>query len=255
MKSLYETHLHTVEASACGRVSGSDYIDFMKNKGFQGMIVTDHFFNGNSCVPRDLSWDKRVRQYMSGYRKALEAAEGKDFDVLFGVEYCFEGDEYLIYGVDGRWLLQNDDILGCSREEVYRRVHEEGGIMVQAHPYRDRHYLSEIILAGEITDAVEIYNAANPDNENALGYQYAKELDVPVTAGSDLHFFHENALGGMLLPHRISDIGEYVSMVMNREGIPVKVKDGEATPVRELPELIEPVEGPTLPVRIYHGQD
>jgi len=253
MKYLYETHLHTSEASACGRVSGQDYIDFMKNKGFQGMIVTDHFFNGNSCVPKELPWDKRVRQYMRGYEKALEASKGRDFDVLFGVEYCFEGDEYLIYGVDGGWLFQNDDILGCSRNEVYRRVHEAGGIMVQAHPYRDRSYLSEIILSAGITDAVEIYNAANPDNENALGYRYAKELGVPATAGSDLHFFHEDALGGMLLPRRITDIGEYVSMVINEEGVPVRIRGGEVIPVAELPELMEPKRGATLPVRIYQG--
>ena len=92
---LYETHLHTSEASACGKVSGSDYIDFMKDRGFQGMFVTDHFFNGNSCVPQYFPWEKKVERYVTGYKKAQEAARGKDFDVLFGVEYNFHGDEYL----------------------------------------------------------------------------------------------------------------------------------------------------------------
>ena len=245
---LYETHLHTSEASACGKVSGSDYTDFMIDRGYQGMIVTDHFFNGNSCIPRELPWSDRVAQYMSGYEKALDSAKGRDFDVFFGVEFCFEGDEYLIYGVDGKWLLENDDILGCSRREVHQRVHEARGIMIQAHPYRERDYLKDIRLTPDITDGIEIYNAANPDNQNALAYQYALELGVPVTAGSDIHFHHENALGGMLFPRRLESIEEYVSAVMKREGVPVRVLNGELRPVEELRELKEPEEQPTLPV-------
>ena len=48
MGYLYETHLHTCEASKCGRVHGEDYISYMMDKGYSGMIVTDHFFTGNS---------------------------------------------------------------------------------------------------------------------------------------------------------------------------------------------------------------
>ena len=245
---LYETHLHTSEASACGQISGSDYNDFMMSRGFSGMFVTDHFFNGNSAVPRYFSWKEKVKQYVSGYEKACAAAKGRDFDVLFGVEYNFNGDEYLIYGVDEAWLLANDDILPCSKEEVYRRVHEAGGIMIQAHPYRERYYLQDIRLTPAICDGIEIYNAANPDNQNALAYRYALELNVPMTAGSDIHFFHEKPMGGMLLPERLHSPAEYVEVVKKGEGVPVKVMNGEMIPVTEIKELTEPAEDPTLPV-------
>lgn len=245
---LYETHLHTSEASACGQVSGSDYIDFMMSRGFSGMFVTDHFFNGNSAVPRYFPWKEKVKRYVIGYEKARDAAKGKDFDVFFGVEYCFEGDEYLIYGVDEDWLLANEDILPCSKEEVYRRVHEAGGIMIQAHPYRERYYLQDIRLTPAICDGIEIYNAANPDNQNALAYRYALELNVPMTAGSDIHFFHEKPMGGMLLPERLHSLAEYVEVVKKGEGVPVKVMNGEMIPVTEIKELTEPAEDPTLPV-------
>ncbi|MBO4580519.1 MAG: hypothetical protein J5715_10230 [Clostridiales bacterium] len=245
---LIETHLHTSEASACGKVSGSDYIDFMISRGFNGMIVTDHFFNGNCAVPRDLSWDKRVDWYMSGYEKALAASKGKPLDVFFGVEFNFDRDEYLIYGVDRRWLLENDDILDLTRDEVYKRVHEAGAIMVNAHPYRERYYIDDIKLMPSICDGIEIYNAANPDNQNALGYQYAVKLGLPMTAGSDIHFFHDNPMGGMLLPDRITDVNEYKSAVMARQGVPVKVDLDKITPVEEISELLIPSEDPTLPI-------
>lgn len=248
---LIETHLHTAQASKCGRAWGSDYIDFMIARGFCGMIVTDHFFNGNTCIDPSLPWNIRVAQYMSGYEDARRAAEGKDLDVMFGIEFNFDRDEYLIYGVDGKWLLENDDILSLSRMEVYDRVHQAGAVMIQAHPYRERDYIDEINLCPDICDGIEIYNAANPDNQNALGYQYALKLGVPMTAGSDIHYLHDKALGGMLLPSRVADASEYKDIIMAGEGIPVKYLGGTITPVEDIPELTVPTEAPMLPVRYY----
>ena len=83
MMYLYETHLHTSEGSACGEVPGAAYIDFMKNRGFTGMIVTDHFFNGNCAVDRSLPWrffrndvDENVLQ-----RRLMDYASARDCNV------------------------------------------------------------------------------------------------------------------------------------------------------------------------------
>ncbi len=247
---MYETHSHTCEGSACGKVSGSDYVDFMKQRGFQGMIITDHFFNGNCAVDRDLPWKDRVAWYCSGYRKAYESAKGKDFDVLFGIEFNFQGDEYLIYGIDEKWLLENEDIVYMPRKDVYARVHETDAVMIQAHPYRERGYLADIKLTPEICDGIEVYNAANPDYQNALGYQYGKELGLPMTAGSDIHYYTDDPMGGMLLPHRICEIGEYVQMIRNREGIPARITlEGWIDAVEDIAELTQPTRDPDLEVK------
>lgn len=248
MAYIYETHSHTSQASACGKVQGKDYIDYMKNEGFDGMIITDHFFNGNSAVPKDLAWKERVDMYVSGYEDAKRASEGKDFNVMFGIEYNFQGDEYLIYGVDKMWLLDNEDIMDKSREEVYVRVHEGGGIMVQAHPYRERDYLNTIYLMPSIVDGIEIYNAANGDNMNALAYGYAKELKVPVAAGSDIHFFYDGPKGGMMFEDKIETVNDYAKAFMAGKGIPVVVHNGKVTPVEEFTNLMIPEHGPTLEV-------
>lgn len=247
---LYETHSHTSEASACGKVSGSDYTEFMKKRGFQGMIITDHFLNGNTAIDKRLPWKEQVAGYVSGYKKALEAAKGKDFDVLFGVEFNFQGDEYLIYGIDEQWLLENEQIMFMSRKEVYEHIHATADVvLVQAHPYRERGYLKDIKLMPEICDGIEVYNAANPDYQNALGYQYAKKLDLPMTAGSDIHFYNDDAMGGMLLPKRIHDTSEYVQIVRAREGIPVSITlEGHMTPVTEMEALTVPTREPDLEV-------
>ena len=73
----YETHLHTSQASACASSSGDEYIEAYIKAGYSGIIVTDHFFQGNTCVPNheQETWENRVNQYCSGYEKALEKAK------------------------------------------------------------------------------------------------------------------------------------------------------------------------------------
>ena len=168
--------------------------------------------------------------------------------VMFGIEYNFSGDEYLIYGPDPEWLLDNPDIMSFSRQEVYEAVHKAGGIMIQAHPYREREYLSQIHLTPSVCDGIEIYNAANADNMNALSFEYARRLGVPMTAGSDIHFSYDGPMGGMSFDHKIGSVREYADAVRNGEGTPVVVENGKASPVVSFPSLTVPVSPPSLPV-------
>ncbi len=252
---IFETHLHTIEGSACSSTLGVNYIDYMKKLGYSGIIVTDHFFNGNSAVPKDLPWEKRVELYCKGYEHA-RAAAGDDFVVLFGIEYNFEGDEYLLYGVDKNWLLTNPDIMEKDRYEVYKTVHEAGAIMIHAHPYRERDYLKAIHLTKNVCDGAEVYNASNPDYQNALGYQYAVENNMRMAAGSDIHNFGLKNMGGMGFEHPIRTIEEYVEAFMAGEGIPLYKSDAldpsaEFKPVSGNAALTNPVKEPYLEV-IYH---
>ena len=120
--------------------------------------------------------------------------------------------------------------------------------LVHAHPYRERNYVTNIKLMPEICDAIEVYNAGNTDNQNALGYEYATSLGLPMTAGSDIHKCYDNAMGGMLLPRRARTPYEYAAMVTAGEGTPVRVMDGRIEAVADIPDLTVPVSGPTLPV-------
>ncbi len=251
MSFLYETHLHTVEASACAKTAGRDYPSFMKRKGFDGIIVTDHFFNGNSCIPRDLPWRERVRRYCLGYEHALAAAVDMDFSVFFGVEFNFQGDEYLLYGIGPDWLTEHPEIMDLGRRGVYEMVHEAGGIMVHAHPYRERGYLDTIHLAPGVSDAVEVYNAGNEDYQNALDYVYAQELGVPMTAGSDIHHAVENPLGGMLFERKLTSSLDYARAVMAGEGLPVCVTEQGIVPVSQMPSQCRTSRRPYLPV-VHH---
>ena len=256
MYYVYETHLHTCEASACGKTHGRAYIPYMKRKGYSGIIVTDHFFNGNSAVPRNLPWKERCDLYCAGYEQALEASldpqTANGLRVFFGIEYNFQGDEYLLYGIDKEWLYSNPDILSCSREEVYKRVHQGGGIMIQAHPYRERGYLDTIHLTPSVCDGAEVLNAGNDAYMDALAEEYAAHYHFLRSGGSDIHHNNNGPMAGMRFDHPIESIQDYVKSFLAGEGTPVLlVEDGVFVPVDEIPERCIVSKRETLPV-VWH---
>lgn len=217
----YETHLHTSTASACGRSKGQDYIRVYKDLGYSGIIVTDHFFNGNCAISRDLPWEKRVELFCKGYEEAKEAGDQENFSVFFGWECNFSGDEYLVYGLDKQWLLEHPDILSWDHITHYNEVKKAGGLLVQAHPFRERGYLSQVNLHPFQCDAWEVANAGNTSEQDRLAYRYAKENGILMSAGSDIHFAENggsSAHFGVAFSCPITSITDYVKRFKNGEG-------------------------------------
>ena len=104
MEYIYETHCHTREASACGELSGQELARFYKSRGFDGIFVTDHFFNGNCAVDPSLDWQTKCELYCAGYKAAKAEGDRIGLSVFFGIEYSYLGTDLLTYGVDGDWL-------------------------------------------------------------------------------------------------------------------------------------------------------
>ncbi len=103
-KYLYETHCHTTPASRCASAKGEEMADYYKSKGYTGIIVTDHFFNGNTGIDRSLPWNEWVEQFCTGYENAKKRGGQIGLDVFFGFEYNKNGAEFLIYGLGKDWL-------------------------------------------------------------------------------------------------------------------------------------------------------
>lgn len=238
---FYETHLHTKEASACSVCPGADYVQKYKDLGYAGIFVTDHFFNGNCGVPRDLPWEEMVELYCKGYENAKEAGDKIGFDVFFGIEFNFGGDEYLLYGPDKQWLKDHPDIMGWSHEKLREEVHKVGGLMVQAHPYRDRGYLQKIRVHPHHADAFEAHNSGNTPYSDQYCFQYAKQHDMKVTSGSDIHRVEDltkNVFGGVCFTKKIESSLDYAHRVINAKGcVPIigneAVHSAMAAPVIE----------------------
>lgn len=222
----YETHLHTSEVSACGVSSAKEHVIAHYQKGYSGLVVTDHFFNGNCAINNQLSWEPRVKAFCSGYDKAKEAAKNLDFDVFFGFEYTYKGTDFLTYGIDKAFLLAHPKMLDWTPEEYFDRVHEAGGFIIHAHPFREESYIPKIRFFTDYIDAVEVYNQGNSQERyNEQAYEYAVKNKFPMTKGSDLHSIDRMNNGGMVFERKVADIYDLIKMIKNTTYGPTNCKN------------------------------
>lgn len=218
-KYLYETHCHTKPASLCSGVTGAELADEYKSKGYDGIMITDHFFNGNTGIDRSLPWSEKVEQFCIGYESAKKRGDEIGLKVFFGFEYNRGGAEFLIYGLDKQWLLEHEEIMNLRISELYKLVCESGGAMIQAHPFRQAPYLERIAIYPDYCDGIEVINTSNAPkcNENALWY--GKTFDLYMTCGSDTHWLGRDNLGGIYTERELCSVEDYVSVIKNKEPI------------------------------------
>lgn len=223
----YETHLHTAEGSACAATPAVDMVKAHKDAGYDGIFITDHFFNGNSAIPRELPWADRIELYCKGYERALEAGSKVGMAVFFGVEFTVQGADFLLYGIDKKWLLEHEFYLTVGDERaLFRLVHEDGGFIVHAHPFRDYPYIPHISLYPHDVDAVEWINASHGKESvfNDRARQYAEMFGLTVTGGSDTHSADRMHGGGILVPERINCPDDYLRQLRNGSVVPIEPK-------------------------------
>ena len=225
----YETHLHTKEGSACANNTAKEMVYAYKAAGYTGIMVTDHFYRGNTAVDRELSWEDWVEAYCKGYENAKAAGDEIGLQVFFGWEESHQGTDFLIYGLDKAWLKKHPELREISIEEQYALVHKDGGMVIHAHPYREAWYIPEIRLFPDYIDGVEVCNASHygrvPGEDgrsvyDAQALEYANRYQLPKTGGSDIH--STNLLyGGIAFPRKLTDVFDYMKAVKNKEGCPI----------------------------------
>ena len=159
----YEMHIHTSPCSG----GGSDiraHIDALIQKGYSGMVVTNHFYNGDTRIDRALPWEDFVDAYRQDYLYGLEYAREKDFDLLFGLEeHVGNGQEILLYGITPELIAAHPELKTPDPVAYAEVVHAAGGLVYQAHPYRCAPWIlcAEPLACLDQLDGIEVHNAGN----------------------------------------------------------------------------------------------
>lgn len=220
---FYELHLHTAETSRCGRSPARDMVKTYAEKGFSGIVVTDHFINGNSYANEPEAWDDKMDVYLRGYKAAKEAEKEFGIRVFFGVEYTHmggNGEDYLLLGLKPEYLYT--ELRHCDRwsiEYLCAVVHSLGGIVIRAHPYRQAGYIQVpgIERPGLDIDAVEVFNSGNAEDAwNVKAIQMAMREKKPWVAGSDTHSVNTAAAAFVGFEENPKDYADLCRMI--REG-------------------------------------
>lgn len=180
----YELHCHTSEGSRCAKTSAADMIEFYKKCGYTGVVITDHFFNGNCTVPKELPWEEKVELYCKGYENAKKRGDEIGVDVFFGWEF---GGDFVTLGLSPEWLKNRKDLDKLTANEYFEEIHNAGGYIIHAHPFRESPYTKALRIFPRNVDAMETINAGNTDFQNSVADYIAEKYKVTKAAGSDKH--------------------------------------------------------------------
>lgn len=179
----FDMHCHTREGSIDGKISITDYINILKEKGFDGMIVTDHnSYNG-------------FRHYKNHLKQKI-----KDFVVLKGIEYDTIDAGHILVIMPENIKLKLLECRGLPVKILQDVVHKHGGILGPAHPCGERHlsitqtkvYKKHPEIMKKF-DFLEGFNSCESDESNAHAMELARKYNLPTFGGSDSH--HADCVG------------------------------------------------------------
>lgn len=214
----YETHLHSFPVSRCGKADIYESLDFYKNIGYDGVFVTNHFIDGNLNMDSEASYEDKINFYFSDYEKGKEYGEEIGLKVFAGVELSYKGTDFLVYGLDKEWFLNNPEIMNMKKSEELPFMMSDGALVIQAHPYREASYIDHIRLFPRSVHGVEIINSSRNDFENNMAKLYAQNYDLIEFAGSDNHRAGGHPLlAGMCSDTPICDEKDFVSRVLGKK--------------------------------------
>ncbi len=219
---LYDLHCHSSGISRCARIPFNVVVDSVKETGFDGMVLTNHY---NDYDLTEFGTECFVEKFINEYLKTREYGEKVGVNVLFGVEVTVAYNpkvHLLIYGATPEFLRENPDLPNLTQKEIYEACHKYGCLLVNAHPYRYGQTVQDI----RYLDGVEVNCHFKYDgcyvNELAV---VAKENGFALTCGCDFHGDCERPCGGVYLPDDVTTNEELVEYLKNSSVFSLKVND------------------------------
>lgn len=212
----YETHVHTAECDKAASIGGAEIVRMYKVAGYDGLIITDHYFHvfydWFADELAELDHRQIIARWLKGYYVAREEGEKLGFTVLPGAEVRFDGpviNDYLIYGLDEDFFYDAPLLNRLQSLQELKAVLPESACIVQAHPFRDHMTVQDpSLLFG-----IEVYNGKTDPFRNELARQFAEYYGKPMTSGSDYHGPHSLAKGGITTDTKIQTPSDLVQIL------------------------------------------
>ena len=207
----FDMHCHTAEGSVDSKVTIEEYALILKNKGFDGMFVSDH-----DCLDGYRYW--KTNGFLN--------PKLKDFVVLKGVEYDTIDAGHMLVIIPENVKLKILEIKGLPLHLLIDIVHKKGGIIGPAHPFGER-YLS-IFRTGVFKysdsianrfDFMEGYNPCEEDEDNLRARIIAKKYNLPVFGGRDGHKADCVGRGYTIVDAEIKDTNDFIDYIKSGKKI------------------------------------
>ena len=206
-----DMHCHVKEGSIDSRVGIEEYIEILKKKGFQGMVITDH-------------------DTYNGYRYWKENIKGKkhtDFVVLKGIEYDTRDAGHILVIMPEGVKIRLLEMRGMPLALLIDLVHRNGGVLGPAHPCGEKYmsftHARKFYQSPEIIkrfDFIEAFNACEPEASNEGARKLAQKYKKPGIGGSDSHKLNCVSMGYTILPERVTCETELIALI--RKKVPIE---------------------------------
>lgn len=212
----YEMHVHTAECDICAHVAAKDIVRMYQQKGYSGLVITDHYFAMSfDWFADDLTEGTHyefVDRWLRGYREAKKEGDKIGMTVLLGAEVRLDGpniNDYLIYGIDEDFLFRAPYLNRLSSLQELISVLPENACVVQAHPFRD----NMTVQSPDLLFGIEVNNGGTELFRNDLARTFAAHYGKPMLSGSDFHHADHLARGGISTDADIQSIQDLVRVL------------------------------------------
>ncbi len=212
-KNIYDTHIHTIETSPCGKLPAADTVDWYAAHGYTGLIITDHLHQQFlDQADTDHDWDLVTDRYLAGYNAAFQRGKEIGFTVILGAEMRFtdNDNDYLVYGIDESWLRSHPYVICQSVKDFFRKYHDEV-LIIQAHPFRDG---NKVVFEDSIHGIELINTNQRHNNYPDLALELSrKHPEYFRQAGSDMHRAEDRCLAGIETDQLVHDSFGYADLI------------------------------------------
>ena len=208
-------HLHTSPISKCAYASVRENLEFYKEIGYDGVFITNHFFDGNVGFDRTLPYAEKINLYFSDYEDGTRIGKELGIKVFCGVEMSYKGTDFLVYGLDKEWWLDHPEIEDMKKSVQLPYLIEHGALIFQAHPFREARYIDHIRLF-TCVQGVETINAERTDFVNKMADLYADYYGKLKIAGSDNHVASKaKNLAGVQTDTPITSVADFIERMQS----------------------------------------
>ena len=203
----FDMHCHTKEGSLDGKVPVEEFIDILTEKGYDGMLITDHdSYNGYRAWKRNPFCQRK-----------------ENFVVLKGIEYDTIDAGHILVIMPEDVKLPILELRGLPVRFLIRIVHKNGGILGPAHPcgvkymsiFNTRKHRNRPEVMEQF-DFIEGFNACEDPESNQKALEIAARYGKPAFGGSDAHKADCIGLGVTEFTEKITCESELIRLVREK---------------------------------------
>jgi predicted metal-dependent phosphoesterase TrpH len=173
----FDMHVHSLHSERCGWMRPERLIERALKIKLDGLAVTDHNTISGALDVFDIVRDEQM-----------------DLTIVIGEEISTDRGEVLAYFI-------NKEINPGSFAEVLTKIKQAGGISAIPHPFDKLRHHAVRLTRDDICffDCIEVFNArCLSKTYNDLAYNFAKDFNLAIIAGSDAHFLNEVGNAGII---------------------------------------------------------